>query len=363
MSFLTSMFKTEKPVIGMLHLRPLPGDPLYYPGGSVSQVVEAAKRDLEALQQGGVDGILITNELSMPYEQHVSPSTLASMGYVIGALSHDLSTPWGAEAIYDGDATIELCAAVDAQFTRCNFCGAWAGDLGLINRDFAHTMRRKAALRLDDLKLFHFITSEGEVYLNDRTTADIADSLLFNCLPDAMVIGGSAAGRGASGELADEVRERVGQVPVVCGTGCRENTVADVFAHYDGAFVGTCLKRDGKLDAPVDVERVARFMAAACRASWWRDRGLTRHRSDAWAFPHWVAIVCRSIPSATRWRPRFCMESTHVRSRRLTSFFPNMGQIAHASFSGTIPVRQILLLRSCGLRRICPRCTNVPRSS
>lgn len=154
MSFLTSMFKNEKPVIGMLHLRPLPGDPLYYPGGSVSQVVEAAKRDLEALQQGGVDGILITNELSMPYEQHVSPSTLASMGYVIGTLSHDLSTPWGAEAIYDGDATIELCAAVDAQFTRCNFCGAWAGDLGLINRDFAHTMRRKAALRLDDLKFF-----------------------------------------------------------------------------------------------------------------------------------------------------------------------------------------------------------------
>ena len=134
MSFLTSMFKTEKPVIGMLHLRPLPGDPLYYPGGSVSQVVEAAKRDLEALQRGGVDGILITNELSMPYEQHVSPSTLASMGYVIGVLSHDLSTPWGAEAIYDGDATIELCAAVDAQFTRCNFCGAWAGDLGLIRK-------------------------------------------------------------------------------------------------------------------------------------------------------------------------------------------------------------------------------------
>lgn len=180
---------------------------MYYPGGIVSRVVAAAKCDLEALQQGSVDGILITNELSMPYEQHVSPPTLASMGYVIGALSHDLSTPWGAEAIYDGDATIELCAAVDAQFTRCNFCGAWAGDLGLINRDFAHTMRRKAALRLDDLKLFHFITSGGG-YLNDRSTVDVADSLLLNCLPDAMVIGGSAAGRGASGELADEVRER-----------------------------------------------------------------------------------------------------------------------------------------------------------
>ena len=222
MSFLASMFKTEKPVIGMLHLRPLPGDPLYYPGGSVSQVVEAAKRDLEALQQGGVDGILITNELSMPYEQHVSPSTLASMGYVTGALSHDQPTPWGAEAIYDGDATIELCAAVDAQFTRCNFCGAWAGDLGLINRDFAHTMRRKAALRLDDLKLFFFITSEGRFISTTARLRTLPIRFSFNCLPDAMVIGGSAAGRGASGELADEVRERVGEVPVVCGTGCRE---------------------------------------------------------------------------------------------------------------------------------------------
>ena len=263
MSFMASMFGTEKPVIGMLHLQPLPGDPLYYPGGSVSRVIDAAKRDLEALQSGGVDGILITNELSMPYEQHVSAVTLAAMGHVIGALAVDFSTPWGAEAIYDGDATIELCAAVEAQFTRCNFCGAWAGDLGLINRDFARTMRRRAALRLDDLKMFHFITSEGEVYLNDRSTPDIADSLVFNCLPDALVIGGSAAGRGASGELADEVRARVGDVPVVCGTGCRENTVADVFSHYDGAFVGTCLKRDGKLDAPAEAERVARFMAAA----------------------------------------------------------------------------------------------------
>ena len=34
MSFMASMFGTEKPVIGMLHLQPLPGDPLYYPGGS-----------------------------------------------------------------------------------------------------------------------------------------------------------------------------------------------------------------------------------------------------------------------------------------------------------------------------------------
>ena len=263
MSFLTGLFGTEKPIIGLLHLRPLPGDPLYYPGGSVAKVADAAKRDLEALQAGGVDGILITNEFSLPYEQHVSASTLAAMGYVIGSIAGDISCPWGAEAIYDGDATIELCAATGAQFTRCMFCGAWAGDLGLINRDFARTMRLKSALRLDDLKLFHFVTSEGEVYLNDRSTAQIADSLIFNCRPDALVVGGDAAGRGPDAEVIAGVRKVSGNVPVVCGTGCKTETVADVFTRCDGAFVGTCLKEGGQFTAPVDAERVATFMAAA----------------------------------------------------------------------------------------------------
>ena len=124
MSFQAELFGTERPIIGLLHLKPLPGDPLYYPGGSIAAVTEAAKRDLEALQEGGVDGVLITNEFSMPYQKRVSAVTLAAMGRVIGALADQISLPWGAEAIYDGDATIELCAAVDARFTRCMFTGA-----------------------------------------------------------------------------------------------------------------------------------------------------------------------------------------------------------------------------------------------
>lgn len=263
MTFQQDLFGTDKPIIGLLHLRALPGDPLFYPNGSLRAVKEAAKRDLDALQRGGVDGILITNEFSLPYEKHVSPATLAALAHVVGALDAELSTPWGAEAIYDGDATIELCAATGAQFTRCNFCGAWAGDLGVIDRDFAHTMRLKSSLRLDNLKLYHFITSEGEVYLNDRTIDEIADSLIFNCMPDAMVIGGAAAGRGPAMQLLDKVRSVSGDVPVICGTGCREHTVGDVLARFDGAFVGTCLKHDGRFENAVDAGRVASFMAVA----------------------------------------------------------------------------------------------------
>lgn len=260
MSFLKEMFGTEKPIIGLLHLKPLPGDPFYAPNGSLDDVIACARADLEALQNGGVDGVLVTNELSIPYEKKVSGVTLGAMGMVVGALKEHFTVHYGVEAIYDGDATMEICAATGAAFTRCLFTGAWAGDLGLVDRDVAKTLRLKAALRLDELKLFYFITSEGEVYLNDRSYPDIAKSMLFNCRPDALVVGGAAAGVGPGGELLEEVRAAAKGVPVVCGTGCKKETVAQILNNCDGAFVGTTFKKDGVFENRVDARRVKEFM-------------------------------------------------------------------------------------------------------
>lgn len=260
MSWLNTLFSTEQPIIGLLHLRPLPGDPFFSSSDSIQNVIASARADLLALQEGGVDGILVTNEFSLPYEKKVSAVTTASMAMVIGALSHLFTVPFGAEAIYDGDATIELCAATGASFTRCLFTGAWAGDLGLIDRNVAHTLRLKRGLGLDKLRLFYFVTSEGEVFLNDRPTAEIAKTLLFNCRPDALVVGGSAPGHNPGPELIQTVKQAVGEVPVVCGTGCKLENVAGILAAGNGAFVGTTFKRDGKFENPIDAARVKMFM-------------------------------------------------------------------------------------------------------
>ena len=240
MSFLKEMFGTEKPILGLLHLKPLPGDPFYAPHGSLDDVIACARADLDALQSGGVDGVLVTNELSIPYEKKVSGVTLGAMGMVVGALKEHFTVPYGVEAIYDGDATMEICAATGAAFTRCLFTGAWAGDLGL--------------------EMFYFVTSEGEVYLNDRSYPDIARSMLFNCRPDALVVGGAAAGVGPGGELLQEVRAVAKGVPVVCGTGCKKETVAQILQNCDGAFVGTTFKKDGVFENRVDAQRVKAFM-------------------------------------------------------------------------------------------------------
>lgn len=260
MDWMKALFKTNRPIIGLLHLQALPGDPFYNYTTGLQGVIERAKADLEALQQGGVDAILITNEFSLPYEKKVSGVTLAAMGTVIGSLLPHIGLPFGAEAIYDGDASIELCAGCGAAFTRCMFTGAWAGDLGLIDRDISRTLRLKAALRLDNLRMFYFVTSEGEVYLNDRSTTEITQSMLFNCHPDALVVGGDAPGQSPGPARIAEVQKVANGTPVVCGTGCKLNNVADILQVANGAYVGTTFKKDGLFENPVDVTRVKEFM-------------------------------------------------------------------------------------------------------
>ena len=55
---------TKKPIIAMCHLNPLPGDPYYNPTTGMKDVVEWARKDFLALQNGGV--VLSQDIISTP---------------------------------------------------------------------------------------------------------------------------------------------------------------------------------------------------------------------------------------------------------------------------------------------------------
>ena len=82
MNWMEELFGVKKPIIAMCHLQPLPGDPHYNKEKGMDYVLECARRDLHALQNGGVDGIMFSNEFSLPYLTKVEPITIAAMGWV-----------------------------------------------------------------------------------------------------------------------------------------------------------------------------------------------------------------------------------------------------------------------------------------
>lgn len=254
------LFKVEKPIIALLHLRAMPGDPLFGPEDSMEQVIQTAREELAALQDGGVDGVLIANEFSLPYEKKVSYITVAAMGRIVGELKQDLRVPFGVNIVSNPLATIDLAAAVGADFVRSTFTGAYMGENGITDTNIPETLRRKRALGLNDLKLLFKVNPESDEYLAERGLEKITKSMIFHCFPDGLCVSGSSAGEVTDTSLVTRVKAVAGDTPVFCNTGCTKENIAEKLSQCDGACVGTAFKRDGKFSNYVEPERVREFM-------------------------------------------------------------------------------------------------------
>ena len=64
MQWIKDTFNTRKPIIAMCHVRALPGDPYF--SGDMEQVVDQARAEFLALQEGGVDAVMFSNSIQPP---------------------------------------------------------------------------------------------------------------------------------------------------------------------------------------------------------------------------------------------------------------------------------------------------------
>lgn len=254
------LFHVKKPVIALLHLRALPGDPLYAAEGGVPGVVEIARREMHALQDGGVDGILFANEFSLPYQPKVDYVTVAAMARIIGELKDELKIPYGVNIVSNPLAAIDLAVATDASFVRAAFTGAYLGEAGVITTDVAQAVRRRMHLHGAHIKMLYKVNPESDVYLAERSIQKITKSILFHCFPDGLCVSGSSAGSETDNGILADVKAVSGDVPVFCNTGCTAQNVVQKLNVVDGICVGTALKKDGKFQNQVDPQRVQEFM-------------------------------------------------------------------------------------------------------
>jgi len=262
------IFKTKKPIIAMCHLQAMPGDPGYDKAGGVKKVVELARADLLALQEGGVDGVMFSNEFSLPYLLKVNPETIAAMGRVIGELMSEISIPYGVNVLWDPFASLDLAAAMEAKFVREIFSGVYASDFGLWNTNCGAVIRHQHALGAENVKLLFNIVPEAARYLAPRDIGEIAKSTVFNHLPDALCVSGLTAGVQTDAATLKLVKDAVPNTVVFANTGVRFENVEEQLSIADGAVVATTFKFDGVFQNAVDVKRVKTFMdkvKAFCR--------------------------------------------------------------------------------------------------
>ena len=243
----------------MCHLGAMPGDPHYDKQGGMQEVIQWARKDLCALQNGGVDAVMFSNEFSMPYLTKVQSVTVASMARLIGELLDDIRIPFGVNVLWDPEASLDLAVATGAQFVREIFSGVYASDFGLWNPNAGEIVRHQHAIGAENVKLLFNIVPEAAKYLANREIVEIAKSTVFNHLPDALCVSGLMAGSQTSTSVLSQVKQAVPETLVFANTGVRVENVEEQLSIADGAVVGTTFKYDGKFQNHVDEERVAHF--------------------------------------------------------------------------------------------------------
>ncbi len=260
MNWIKDLFGVHKPIIAMCHLRALPGDPDYDPHKGLDWVIEGARADLQALQDGGVDAVMFSNEHSLPYLTKVEPITTAVMARVITELFDTISIPYGVNVLWDPLASIDLAVATGAAFVREIFTGVYASDYGIWNTNCGEVIRHQHKVHGQHVRLFFNIVPESAVYLAGRDVTDIAKSTVFNTRPDALCISGLTAGAETSSSMLRRVKEAVPETAVFANTGVRLDNIEQQLAVSDGTITGTTFKRDGYIWNEVDVNRVRAFM-------------------------------------------------------------------------------------------------------
>ena len=253
----------RKFVIGVVHLKPLPGSPQW--GGNLPSVIDFALADARAYQRGGVDAIIVENFRDAPFtKSRVGPETVAAMSAAGSAVRAAIKLPLGFNVLRNDPCTaLALCAACGGSFMRVNVhTGAMLTDQGVIEGAAYGTVRYRericpSASILADVHVKHAVP------LGNFEIEDSARDTLERGLADALIISGTGTGRVADITDVQRVRKACPSAKILIGSGINVDNIREFLRYADGVIVGTSLKVGGKLFNPVDPRRVAALVRAA----------------------------------------------------------------------------------------------------
>ena len=263
------LFGTEKPIIGMVHLKALPGSPSYASHTGMGFVTERAMEDAERLVRGGIDALQIENQFDKPFlkPEHIGPETVAAVAAVTAKLREHFQVPMGINIHLNGVLqSLAVAVATDCKWVRAfELANAYISNSGLIEAAGPQALRYRAALHAEEIMIFgDFHVKHGShQIISDRPLEEQAQDIQTS-LGDALIISGLKTG---SPPVKEDIRriQSVVDSPILIGSGLTIDNLEELLPLVNGAIVGSYFKKDQKITNPVNEENVKTFMAAVKR--------------------------------------------------------------------------------------------------
>jgi hypothetical protein len=239
-------FRTERPVIGVIHLPALPGYPAS-PG--MDAVVAHALAELAAYRVGGLDGVLVENENDQPHRVAAARETVAAMTRVTHALAVAAAgLPVGIEILLnDPEASLAVAHAAGADFIRTDY---FADEMhrpgyGIMRSAPAEVVAYRERIGAGSVLILADIQVKYAEMLAPRTLALSAREATAQGA-DAVIVTGLRTGEPPSAREVLDARDGAGDCPVLVGSGLTAGNARALLGVADGAIVGTSLMHDGR---------------------------------------------------------------------------------------------------------------------
>lgn len=251
-------------LLGMVHVRPLPGTPFYE--NNLDEVVKIAVDEAKAYQKAGFTGILLENMFDRPYLKcHVGPEIVAAMTRVAcevrNAVGKDF--PIGIQILAGANKealSVALVAGLD--FIRAEGCVfGHVADEGWIEACAGELLRERARLNAKSICIWTDVQKKHSAHAPtaDLPLEDWVHGAEFFGI-DGVIVTGTATGVAAK---TDEVSraKKASPLPVAVGSGITAQNCAD-YACADAWIVGSWIKKDGYWENSLDPKRLKEMVAA-----------------------------------------------------------------------------------------------------
>ncbi|KMY51496.1 BtpA/SgcQ family protein [Peribacillus loiseleuriae] len=255
MKAFNNLFDEKKVVIGMVHLLPLPGTPLY--SNDIPGIYNQALKDARTLEEGGVNALMIENFGDMPFKKNLEIEQVATMAAVSSIIKQQTDLQIGIDAAFcDYKAALSIALAIQADFVRLAvFVDTVESFNGIMEPCSADALAYRKAIGAEHVAILADIQVKHTHMLIPNIPIEESAKVAVSCMADAIIVTGSHTG----GETPIDTVKRVKAVvdcPVIIGSGVSSKNIKEQLVIADGVIVGSSLKSTSDPTSLVDIEKV-----------------------------------------------------------------------------------------------------------
>jgi len=256
-----SIFKIDKPIIGMIHLKALPGTPKF--NNNINEIIDTALHETEIYKSAGIDALAIENMHDVPYLKNNVGHEISSIMSIIGSEVKKLSgLPCGIQVLSSANkAAIAIAKNANLDFIRAEgFVFGHVADEGYIDANAGELLRYRKKIDADHIAVFTDIKKKhsSHTITTDVSIVETAKAAEY-FLSDGLIITGISTGESANMNEINAIKNAC-KIPVIVGSGVTIDNVTQYLSNSDALIIGSYFKKEGFWENALDYDKIATLM-------------------------------------------------------------------------------------------------------